>query len=106
MNDWRDTNLHGCGDIARIVDVFQLGAPSVCPFAFFKIKVLERQNGSFLAVPNVARLGTDGSPDWTSGLGNSANDALQDAIRWFVESVKGAGDLPVSEFEWADPADF
>lgn len=95
--------LHGCRDIARVVDVFQLGAPSPCPFAYFKIKVLERQNGSFLAVPNVARLGTDGSPDWISGLGDSADAAMQDAIKCFVESVGDSDDLPDAEFEWSDP---
>jgi len=98
--------LLGCRDIARTVDVFQLGAPSVCPFAFFKIKVLERQDGSFLAVPNVARLGDNGSPDWVGGLGDSAHEAVQDTIKGFVDSVGDSGELPDSEFEWSDPIDF
>ena len=106
MSGWRTMDLYGCRDIARVVDVFQLGAPPSCPFAYFKIKVLERQNGSLLAVPNVARLAANGSPDWISGLGDSADVALQDAIKCFVDSVRDSDELPDAEFEWSDTTDF
>ena len=51
------------------------------PFASFKVKVIERDDGSFVGVPNVAIRSPEGTPEWTSGLGDTVEEALADALR-------------------------
>jgi hypothetical protein len=68
--------------------------------------VVERPDGSFLGVPNVAIRSSDGSPDWISGLGGSVDEALEDTLRYFVRSVGGNVNLTLEDFEWAASEDF
>jgi hypothetical protein len=107
MSDWRKLRVEGLGPISRQVSVFQVGPPLArLPFASFKIKVIERPDGSFLGVPNVACRSGDGSPDWISGLGSSAEEALEDTLRRFVISVSAREGVTDADFEWAAPEDF
>ena len=106
MADWRALRVEGLGPVSREVAVFQVGPPLArLPFASFKVKIIERDNQSFLAIPNVARRLPDGSPDWTAGLGNSIDEALEDALRYFAESI-GDGSDSLEDYEWAAVEDF
>lgn len=107
MPIWRSFRVDGLGPIQRIASVFQVGPPlDWLPFPSFKVKVWERGDGSFLGVPNVAVSGHDGSPEWTSGLGATVEEALEDALNRFVETLSGRGDLPDECFAWADAGEF
>lgn len=107
MADWRTLNIVGLGPAGRVAATFQIGPPLAwLPFASFKVKVIERADGSFLGVPNVAVRSTDGMPDWISGLGDTVDDALEDALNYLVRSLGGREDLPVDSFVWADRDDF
>lgn len=100
MLTWQRLKVEGLGPVARFAAVFQIGPPLAwLPFASFKMKVLERGDGSFLAVPNVCVRSPDGSPGWTSGLGSTAEDALNH----FVQSLNARRDLPEDSFMWSDP---
>jgi hypothetical protein len=104
MRDWRNLKVEGLSPVARQAAVFQVGPPLArLPFASFKIKIIERSDGSFLGVPNVARRSTDGSPDWIAGLGPSIEEALEDSLRRFAKSAGGGAE---EDFEWAAPEDF
>ena len=77
------------------------------PFPKFKIKILERPNVGFMAVPNVAiKSAKDGSPDWISGLGSSVDEALEDALKNLMAMLGERMDLTEADFEWSDPHDF
>jgi hypothetical protein len=102
MPTWRSLRVDGLGPIQRVASVFQIGPPlGWLSFPSFKVKVLERVDGSFLGVLNVAVRGHDGSPEWTSGLGATVEEALEDALNRFVETLCGRGDLPDESFAWA-----
>jgi hypothetical protein len=107
MADWRDLRVEGLGPIDRVVSVFQVGPPlERLPFPSFKIKVVERTNGSFLAVPNVAALGPDGQPDWEAGLGDTVEEALEDVLRRFVRILDERKPSSEADFTWSDPREF
>jgi hypothetical protein len=107
MPNWREMRVAGLGPIDRVVAVFQVGPPlERVPFPSFKVKVLERANGSFLAVPNVAALGPDGHPSWEAGLGDTSEEALEDALRRFVRILDERKPASEADFAWADPEEF
>jgi hypothetical protein len=104
---WRNLRVDGLGPVSRVAAVFQVGPPvAALPFASLKVKVIERADGSFLGVPNVARRTPDGSPDWVGGLGASIEESLEDTLRWFARSVGNGEGLREDDFEWAAPEDF
>lgn len=107
MSDWRHLRVASLGPISRQVAVFQIGPPlAQCPFPSFKVKVLERADGSFLGVPNVACRAVDGSPDWIGGLGATIEEALEDALQWFSKSLSEHPSSRESDFVWADAEEF
>ncbi len=104
---WRQIRFEGLGPISHVAAVFQVGPPlAALPFASLKVKVVERADGSFLGVPNVAVLASDGSPDWVSGLGGTVEEALADALHSFEMSLGGRSELSEACFAWAAPEDF
>jgi hypothetical protein len=104
---WRDQKIEGIGPVPRVAVTFRVGGTLVgFPFAAFQVKVMEQRNGSFLGVPNVAVLSQDGSPDWISGLGNTVEEALKDALNHLVNSLDDRQDLPESSFVWSNHDDF
>lgn len=107
MSSWRQLKIDGLGPIARVAAVFEIGPPlELLPFAKFKVKIIERDDGSFLGVPNVAKVGLDWQPEWIGGLGASVEEALEDALRNFVQSLGNRTDLAEDSFAWAEPEDF
>lgn len=104
---WRELRFKEFGPVSRIAAVYQIGPPlAALPFASFKVKVVERSDGSFLGVPNVAVRSQNGSPDWISGLGQTVDEALADTLRFFTKSLDGRTDWGEDSFVWAEPEDF
>ncbi|MDQ3335208.1 MAG: hypothetical protein M4D80_08600 [Myxococcota bacterium] len=103
--DWKTANLFGATDISRICGVYEIGSMKV-PGTKFKIKVLERGRGDFLAVPNVCLKASDGSEDWIAGLGKTELEALEDALKWFMGALQQREHVVPEDFEWSDPNDF
>ena len=103
--DWRALKIAELGPVDRVVGVFQVGPPlPLLPFPSFKVKVIERSGGSFLAVANVAFRDKEGRPDWEAGLGESADEALRDCLEHFAARLRP--DLTNADFEWSDPTEF
>ena len=104
---WSCLRVKGLGPVERVAGMFQIGPPlQWLPFPSFKVKVLERGDGSFLGVPNVSVKGPDGSPQWTSGLGSTVEQALEDALNYFVKSLDDRRDWPETAFTWTDSEEF
>lgn len=106
-----DTKIEGIARIDRISAVFEVWPEgNAVPFAKFKVKVIERAGGDFLGVPNVAvRNPATGHPEYTSGLGKTVEEALADAIKYFLKEIKQntpAHDLSEADFVWSASEDF
>lgn len=107
-----DRNLDGSCVIRvdRVVAEFHVWVDAALPFAKMKVRVLERGPSDFLAIPNVAiRSLRDGSPEYSSGLGDSIEEALKDLLGRFTEAVRSQTPpqgLKEADFEWVDPDDF
>jgi hypothetical protein len=98
-------NLHGAASISKVCGIYEVDDTRV-PSAKFKVKVLERDRGDFLAVLNVCMKGPDGSPNWMAGLGKSEAEALEDALKWFMKDLAKREHFDDEDFEWSDPLDF
>lgn len=105
--NWHDLSIENVTRIDRVADEFHVWAHVTLPFPKFKVKVLERRNGDFLGIPNVAVKNLeDGTPVWISGIGNTVEQALEDALRCFLATVEGRVNLTEEDFEWSDPSEF
>ncbi|WP_437335246.1 hypothetical protein [Sorangium sp. So ce394] len=103
--DWRKLNLYGAGCIARICGLYEVTDTRI-PGAKFKIKVMERDSGDFMACLNVCLKAPDGSPDWMVGLGRTDLEALEDALKRFTQDLSSRERVDDDDFEWSDPIDF
>jgi hypothetical protein len=102
--------MDGVIRIDKVVTILEVWFDATFPFAKMKVKVLDRSKGDFLAVPNLAfRNPTSGSPEYTSGLGNTIDEAVNDLLVRFVSEVrsyKSGNELTEADFEWSAPEDF
>jgi len=107
---WQDLKPDHVVQISRVAAVFEVWVEQDIPIAAFKVKVLERQTGDFLAVPNIAvRNAGTRQPEWTSGLGASIEEALVDALKYFFMEIgqnMPARPLAEEDFMWADSGEF
>ncbi|NLS91754.1 MAG: hypothetical protein GXX96_06185 [Planctomycetaceae bacterium] len=96
--------------IDRVVAIFEVWPRTDFPITKFKVKVLQRADAKFLGVPNAAiKNAVTGNPEWTSGMGDSIEEALKDAIRYFfleVRQNRSDDSLTENDFSWASPEDF
>ncbi|WP_157758170.1 hypothetical protein [Cystobacter fuscus] len=103
--NWREIALHGAVNIARVVNIYEVQDLRV-PGGKYRVKVLERGQGSFFAIPNVCVKTSAGTPDWTGGYGSTDVEARQDAVVQ-VGAMLGSGErFKPDDFEWSDPHDF
>lgn len=106
MNSWKTINLYGAVRISKVVGEFQIYETRKVPYGKFRIKVLEECQGCFSAFPNAAYKNNEGQPEWTSGRGCTIEEALEDAIKYFMESLPNEQFCTDDKFEWAAPEDF
>ncbi|MBS2014611.1 MAG: hypothetical protein JST00_17115 [Deltaproteobacteria bacterium] len=90
----------------RVCEVFEVYHPTVPHGGRFKIKILERSGGDYLAVPNLFVKSEDGAPDYISGLGQTSAAALEDLLARLIPAITALTSDDDGIFEWADPRDF
>ena len=102
--------MDGIIRIDKVVSELEVWLDASFPFAKFKVKVLERSNGDYLAVPNLARRDrVSGERDGLSGLGDDPEEAVNDLLARFVSNVRENSigiELSEADFEWSAPEDF
>lgn len=104
---WKNVSDSRVTQIYKVVGEYDVWAHVLLPFPKFKVKIKESSKGGFTGQVNVAfKSRLDGSPDWIVGLGNAPEEALEDAINNFINSVPENESLTEEDFEWADPHDF
>jgi hypothetical protein len=105
-----ETKFRGIARIDRVTAIFEVWSDGFFPFAKFKVKIVERSDRSFLGVPNVAiRNASTGEPEYISGLGKTADEAMVDTLQRFVKEVEGnlpAKELSEADFVWSACEDF
>lgn len=106
MQDWRDIEIEGVIRIDRVVDVFEIHVNFDFPISGLKIKVMETPHGEFFGFPNAAAKDSDGDPDWVSGLGHSAAEALENTLKDFLQTLIDNKTTEWEDLEWAEPQAF
>ncbi|EMT49946.1 hypothetical protein I532_24935 [Brevibacillus borstelensis AK1] len=107
MKDWKDIEITGINKIDKVVAEFQVWAIEKVPYGKFKIKILETAKGGYIGLPNLAVKNIrDGTPDGTSGFGGTIEEALEDTIKYFLQTLEGRENLTENDFVWSDPHDF
>lgn len=102
--------MDGIIRIDKVVASYEVWLDAAFPFAKMKVKVLQRGTEDFAAFPNLARRDPiSRNPDYTCGLGGTADAALNDLLTRFVAEVRehlpSNGYTP-DDFEWSAHEDF
>lgn len=97
----RDLRLEGVAEIEREVAVYRIAPKRDDLPMVFRVKVVERPDGSFVAYPEIALKGADGQPDWTSGMGPTVEQALADCVTALFETIRGKEPLTDDSIEWS-----
>ena len=107
MRDWKETKVEGIGLIEMVVAEFHILSIEKIPFGKFKVKIFDRQNGTFIGSPNIAvKSLDDSSPDWICGMGASIEGALEDTLKYFMNTLQGREELTEEDFECFAHEDF
>jgi hypothetical protein len=107
MRNWKEIKVEGIGSIEKVVAEFHIWSTEKIPYGKFKVKIFESQNGSFTGSPNIAvKSLEDDSPDWIGGMGTSIEEALEDTLKCFMDTLKGREDLTEEDFEWSAHEDY
>ncbi|WP_444917901.1 hypothetical protein [Microbulbifer sp. JMSA003] len=107
MNDWKVTDSDRFGPISKIVAIFEVGPPlKDLEIPCLKVKILEKENGRFAGIPNMAVLGKDNFPEWTSGFGKSPEEALIDTLEEFYKIAKELNKVSEEHFVYSEIGDF
>ncbi len=106
---WDTLQIAGIQRIERVVAEFYVECSDI-PSRYFRVKILEAANGTYIGRLNVSLKNADDAPDWIAGLGASVDEALADAIEQFVGQLDQCGEpqhhLTAADFEWAACEDF
>jgi hypothetical protein len=106
MSDWKSTDLCGAGNIERVCNTYEIYEHGRVPGGYFKIKVMESQEGNYEAVANLRFKSPDGSPHGWVGTGDSEAEALQDCLRLFMAALGEREEWAPEDFCWSDPVRF
>jgi hypothetical protein len=106
---WDTLQVAGIQHIERVLAEFYVEC-SYIPSRYFRVKITEHQNGTYISRLNVCLKNVDAVPEWISGLGDSMDAALADAIQQFINQFDQLGQnkhyLTEDDFEWAASEDF
>ncbi|CUH94300.1 hypothetical protein P22_0366 [Propionispora sp. 2/2-37] len=106
MEDWQKIKIDGVAFIEKCVAEFNVGELVKTPYSKFKVKIFERQNGTFIGFTNLQIKDKDGCPYAGVGHGETIEKALEDTIRYFFEMLEKKDLLTPDDFECVDPYDF
>ncbi len=106
MDDWKNIKIEGVAYIEKCVAEFNIGELVRIPHAKFKVKIFERQNGTYVGFTNLQLKDEDGCPYAGVGHGETIDKALEDTIKYFFEMLSKKKNLNGEDFECVDTYDF
>lgn len=99
---WRDLQIEGAADLEREVAVFSVGTKRDDLPMRFRVKIWERQDGTFHAHPEIAIKDKHGQPDWIAGAGKTIEQALSSAVEALLSTIPGKEPIEDDSIWW-DP---
>lgn len=109
-NGWDNVKITGIVSIKKVVAEFIVEEFHYTPYSKFKVKIFEKQDGTYLGYTNLLVKGDDGYPSPEVGVGKTIEEALTNTIEVFLEQLikkeSTNGKLEENDFEYADPFDF
>ena len=108
MEKWKSISISGIAKIERCVAEFNVWELNISPYAKFKIKIFESNQGKFSGYSNLHILDKVGGYNCAVGYGNSIEEALQDTIDQFfqISSWKKPSEWKEEDFKCSDNFDF
>lgn len=104
---WKEIRIKGIAKIDKCVAEFAVWEFDKTPWAKFKVKVFESDDGKFTGYTNLQLKSLlDGSPEAGVGHGNTIEEALEDTIHYFMSMLNEREDLSDKDFEACNPYDF
>jgi len=86
---WKDIKITNVSGIDKLNSEFEVWMVALLPYAKMKIRVYEQQNGYFFGITSVQlKRKFDGDFESAIGHGSTADEALEDTIRYFNEMVE------------------
>lgn len=106
LEDWKKIRIQGVAFIEKCVAEFNVGELVKTPHSKFKVKIFERQNGTFIGFTNLQIRDEDGCSYAGVGHGDTIEKALEDTINYFWGMLQKKTFLTSDDFECVDPYDF
>lgn len=103
---WKDIKIKDIPEIEKVVAEFEIGEVKRTPWGKFRVKVLERQDGIFIAITNLRFIDHTGGENSGYGEGKTIEEALEKAIRNLMSYLPDDRELTEADFTVADPYDF
>ncbi len=115
---WKNININIPGTygvekvgIEKVVGEFYVMCMTYMPNCQFRVKIIQDSYGKYLGRVNVAiKNSKDESPEWVGATGESIDEALENSINEFINSIQSSGrdlnNLTEEDFEWSAPEDF
>ena len=104
--DWKKISIAGISSIEKCVAEFNIGELIKTPHSKFKVKVFERQDGTYIGFTNLQLKDKLGVPYAGVGHGKTVEEALEDTIKYFLNMINNKQVLTEEDFECVDPYDF
>lgn len=103
---WKEIKIKDIPEIEKVVAEFEVGEVKKTPWGKFRVRVLERQDGSFIAITNLMFIDHTGCENSGYGEGKTIEEALEKAIKDFMSYLPDDRELTEDDFTVADPYDF
>jgi len=106
MTRWQDLKIKGIAGIEKCVAEFDVGELIKTPWAKFKVKIYESQNGMLKGYTNLNIRDKTGGFSGEAGHGNTIEEALENTILHFLDSLNEKETWSEEDFQSVDPYDF
>lgn len=106
MDEWKELKIKGIARIEKVVAEFDVLELEKTPYSKFKVKIYEDLNGSYTGYTNLRIKNETGDTFGGVGHGNTVEEALKDAIVYFLGILNEKQIWKEEDFECSDPFDF
>ena len=103
---WKDIKIDDIAEIEKVVAEYEIGEIKKTPWGKFRVKVLEKQSGTFVAITNLMYIDKTGFENAGYGEGSSEEEALEKAIRDLMQWLPDDKAVSDKDFTVSDPYDF
>lgn len=103
---WKNLKIKGIPQIDKVLAEFQVWELEKTPWAKFRVKVIEEQNGEIFAITNLMYIDETGGENPGCAYGKTIEEALEKCIKNFLSYLPEDRELTEKDFTTSDPYDF